>query len=96
MQSPGYVVVRLEMIHEARVIPVDGRGQLDPAIKQWMGESRGHLEGNTLVVETTNFNGDRRHDERRHAGLAAGRYADDDEHEAHGAFHAHGRRHHSV
>jgi len=57
IQAPGYVIVRLEMIHEARVIPVDGRGPLDPAIKQWMGESRGHFEGNTLVVETTNFNG---------------------------------------
>jgi hypothetical protein len=56
-QAPGYVVVRLEMIHEARVIPVDGRGRLDPAIEQWMGESRGRWEGNTLVVETTNFNG---------------------------------------
>ena len=56
-QAPGYVIVRLEMVHEARVIPVDGRAQLDPAIKQWMGESRGHFEGNTLVVETTNFNG---------------------------------------
>jgi hypothetical protein len=56
-QAPGYVVVRLEMIHEARIIPVDGRPQLDPAIKQWMGESRGRFEGNTLVVETTNFNG---------------------------------------
>jgi hypothetical protein len=56
-QAPGYVVVRLEMIHEARVIPVDGRPPLDPAIKQWMGASRGHWEGNTLIVETTNFNG---------------------------------------
>jgi len=56
-QAPGYVIVRLEMIHEARVIPVDGRGPLDPAITQWMGEPRGHFEGNTLVVETTNFNG---------------------------------------
>jgi hypothetical protein len=57
LQAPGYVVVRLEMIHEARIIPVDGRGKLDPAIQHWMGESRGHFEGNTLVVETTNFNG---------------------------------------
>ena len=56
-QAPGYVIVRLEMVHEARIIPVDGRAQLDPAIKHWMGESRGHFEGNTLVVETTNFNG---------------------------------------
>jgi hypothetical protein len=57
LQAPGYVVVRLEMIHEARVVPIDGRAPLDPAIKQWMGEPRGHFEGNTLVVETTNFNG---------------------------------------
>jgi len=56
-QAPGYVVIDLEMIHEARVVPVDGRAPLDPAIKQWMGESRGHWEGATLVVETTNFTG---------------------------------------
>ena len=56
-QAPGYVVIRLEMIHEARIVPIDGRPQLNSAIKQWMGESRGHFEGNTLVVETTNFNG---------------------------------------
>jgi hypothetical protein len=56
-QAPGYVVIDLEMIHEARVVPVDGRPALDPAIKQWMGESRGHWEGATLVVETTNFTG---------------------------------------
>jgi len=57
VQAPNYVVIRLEMIHETRIVPVDGRAPLDPAIKQWMGESRGHWEGNTLVVETTNFNG---------------------------------------
>ena len=56
-QAPGYVVIRLEMIHEARIVPIDGRAPLDPAIKQWMGESRGHWDGDTLVVETTNFNG---------------------------------------
>ena len=56
LQSPGYVVINLEMIHEARIVPID-REPLDPAIKQWMGESRGHWEGSTLVVETTNFNG---------------------------------------
>jgi hypothetical protein len=56
-QAPGYVVIRLEMIHEARVVPVDGRDPLPSDVKQWMGESRGHWEGNTLVVETTNFNG---------------------------------------
>ena len=57
MQSPGYVVVLLEMAHEARVIPTNGMPQLDPSIKEWMGESRGHWEGNTLVVLTTNYNG---------------------------------------
>jgi hypothetical protein len=57
MQSPGYVVIFLEMAHEARVIPTNNEPALDPTIKQWMGESRGHWEGNTLVVETKNFNG---------------------------------------
>jgi len=57
MQSPGYVIILLEMAHEARVIPTNGQPPLDSQIKQWMGESRGHWEGNTLVVETTNFNG---------------------------------------
>jgi hypothetical protein len=57
MQSPGYVVIVLEMAHEARIIPTDGAPPLESQIKQWLGESRGHWEGNTLVVETTNFNG---------------------------------------
>jgi hypothetical protein len=56
-QAPGYVIIRLEMIHEARVVPIDGRPGLSPKIKNWMGESRGHWDGNVLVVETTNFNG---------------------------------------
>jgi hypothetical protein len=56
-QGPGFVVIDLEMIHEARVVPVDGRPGLDPAIKQWLGESRGRWDGATLVVETTNFTG---------------------------------------
>ncbi|MEY4640028.1 MAG: hypothetical protein RLZZ227_22 [Pseudomonadota bacterium] len=54
-QSPGYVVISLEMAHEARVIPTSGMPPLPAGIKQWMGESRGRWEGNTLVVETTNF-----------------------------------------
>lgn len=54
-QAPGYVVFKLEMIHEARVIPTDGREPLSAEIKQWVGESRGRWEGNTLVVETTNY-----------------------------------------
>jgi hypothetical protein len=57
MQSPGYVIVITEMAHEARVIPTTAKPKLDPAIKQYFGESRGHWEGNTLVVETVNFNG---------------------------------------
>jgi hypothetical protein len=55
VQSPGYVVFRNEMIHEARVIPLDGRPHPSPNIRMYMGDSRGKWEGNTLVVETTNF-----------------------------------------
>jgi hypothetical protein len=58
VQSPGYVAIRLEIVHETRVVPVDGRPPLDGAIKQWLGESRGRFEGDTLVIETTNFNGE--------------------------------------
>jgi hypothetical protein len=56
-QSPGWVVINLEMIHEQRFIPLDGRPQLADGIKTWLGSSRGRWEGDTLVVETTNFNG---------------------------------------
>lgn len=55
LQAPGYVVFRNEMIHESRVIPLDGRPHVNPVIRMYMGDSRGHWEGNTLVVETTNF-----------------------------------------
>ncbi len=54
-QTPGYVVLFNEMIHETRVVPLDGRPHVPPAIRQWLGDSRGHWEGDTLVVETTNF-----------------------------------------
>lgn len=57
IQTPGYVILRNEMIHETRVIPVDGRPHSPSSIRTWMGDSRGHWEGNVLVVETTNFNG---------------------------------------
>jgi hypothetical protein len=57
VQSPGYVVFRNEMIHEARIIPLDGRPHVNSNIRSWMGDSRGRWEGNTLVVETTNFIG---------------------------------------
>jgi hypothetical protein len=55
LQAPGYVVIRNEMIHESRVIPLDGRPHIGSAIKEYLGDSRGHWEGNTLVIETTNF-----------------------------------------
>ena len=56
IQAPGYVVIRNEMIHESRVIPLDGRPHVGSNIHMYMGDSRGHWEGNTLVVETTNLN----------------------------------------
>ena len=56
LQTPGYVVIHHEMIHEARIIPIDGRPHLDQSIRMWTGDPRGRWEGNTLVVETTNFN----------------------------------------
>jgi len=55
MQTPGYVVLDMEMVHEVRIIPVDGRPRLSSAFKHWMGESRGRWEGNTLIIETTNY-----------------------------------------
>jgi hypothetical protein len=57
VQAPGYVMVLSEMIHDVRIIPLDARPHLGPAIRQWMGDSRGHWEGNTLVVDTADFNG---------------------------------------
>ena len=55
VQGPGYVAIRYEMIHDARVIPLDGRPQLSSTIRQYFGDSRGHWEGDTLVVDVTNF-----------------------------------------
>jgi hypothetical protein len=57
VQAPGVVVIRNEMIHETRIVPLDGRPHLTPSIKGYMGDSRGWWDGNTLVVETTNLNG---------------------------------------
>jgi hypothetical protein len=54
-QSPGYVVVLQELIHEPRIIPLDTRDALPSDVTQWLGSSRGHWEGDTLVVETRNF-----------------------------------------
>jgi hypothetical protein len=55
VQSPEYVAIVIEMIHEARIIPLDGRPHLPAGTSQWLGDSRGRWEGATLVVETTNF-----------------------------------------
>lgn len=57
-QSPGYVVIRTEMIHETRIIPVDGRAQLPDEFRPWLGSPRGHWEGDTLVIESSHFNGE--------------------------------------
>jgi hypothetical protein len=56
VQAPGYVAIRNEMIHETRVIPLDGRAHVGKSLRTYMGDSRGHWEGDTLVVETTNLN----------------------------------------
>jgi hypothetical protein len=55
VQAPGFVVIRYEMVHETRVIPIDGRPALGKALRFDMGSAQGHWEGDTLVVETTNF-----------------------------------------
>jgi hypothetical protein len=55
VQTPGYVVIESEMIHEARIIPTDGRPHVNARVRSWTGDSRGRWEGNALVVDTTNF-----------------------------------------
>jgi hypothetical protein len=55
VQAPGYVTIVNEMIHESRIVPLGGRSRLSPTIRNYMGESRGRWDGDTLVVETTNF-----------------------------------------
>jgi hypothetical protein len=55
VQGSGYVTIVVEMIHDVRTIPTDGRPHLPATVRQWMGDPRGHWEGNTLVVDTTNF-----------------------------------------
>ena len=56
LQSKDTVTILIEMLHEARVIPLDGRPHAPEGYRSWLGDSRGHWEGDTLVVETTNFN----------------------------------------
>ncbi|MBI2186037.1 MAG: hypothetical protein HYU37_02800 [Acidobacteria bacterium] len=58
-QSPGYVVIVQEMIHSARIVPMDGRPHINETLRQWLGDTRGRWEGNTLVLETRNFRRDR-------------------------------------
>jgi len=55
VQTPGYVMIMNEMAHDARVIPLDGRPHLDPRLTTWNGDSRGRWDGDTLVIDTTNF-----------------------------------------
>jgi hypothetical protein len=55
VQTRDYIAIDVEMIHDARIIPLDGRPHLSSAIRRWMGDSVGHWEGDTLVVDTTNF-----------------------------------------
>src|SRR5215471_5165158 len=58
VQGQGYVMILVEMIHDARIIPIDGhQSALPDNMRQWMGDSRGHWDGDTLVIETTNLNG---------------------------------------
>ena len=56
VQAPGFVAIYQEGVHETRIIPLDGRPHIDQSVREWLGDSRGHWEGDTLVVETTNFN----------------------------------------
>jgi len=56
-QMPGYVIIANEMIHDARIIPLDGRPHVAAGVRSWQGDSRGRWEGDTLVIDTTNFNG---------------------------------------
>jgi len=60
IQAPDYVAIAIEMVHDLRIVPTDGSPHLARSIHQWLGDSRGHWEGNTLVVDTTNFNSEKR------------------------------------
>ena len=60
LQTPDTVVLVTEMVQTVRVVPLDGRPQLDSEILQWSGDSRGHWDGDTLVIETTNFDAKRK------------------------------------
>ncbi len=72
VQTGKEVVIHVEMIHDTRIIPVDGRAHLSSKIRLWLGDSIGHWEGSTLVVDTTNFN-----DGDGYYGDAGGMFASD-------------------
>jgi hypothetical protein len=55
VQTPGFVMIEVEQIHEARIIPMDGRPHVDPRVTTWTGDSRGRWDGDTLVVDSTNY-----------------------------------------
>jgi hypothetical protein len=61
VQSPGAVMILVEMVHDVRIIRTDGSPHISPTIRKWTGDSIGHWEGNTLVVDTTNFSGNTRY-----------------------------------
>ena len=71
-QVPGYVALLNEQNHDVRIIPLDGRSHVGSQILQWMGDSRGHWEGDTLVVETVQFNG--KHDQIGRPLLSSGEH----------------------
>ena len=71
-QTPDYVAILNEQNHDVRVVPLDGRRHVRPQIQQWMGDSRGHWEGDTLVVETIHFNG--KHDQIGRPLLSTGQH----------------------
>src|SRR5262249_21176541 len=58
VQTAAYVVLLNEMVHNSRIIPLDGRPHLPQGVGQWAGDSRGHWEGDTFVIDTTNFHGE--------------------------------------
>jgi hypothetical protein len=66
IQTPDYVVLLMQSNNDARIIPLDGRPHLPSSVRTWLGDSRGHWEGNTLVIDTTNF-----HPQREWRGSAA-------------------------
>jgi hypothetical protein len=67
VQTPDHLVILTEMMHEARVIPLDGRPHADAGVQSWLGDARGRWDGTTLEVDTTNFN-----DRRLFQGATAG------------------------